>query len=435
LLKDISNKNIWNNTDSKYIPWLICLSAGLFFFYEFFQLNVFDVINQSLRASFNINATQLSFMSSTFIWANVIFLLPAGIILDYFSARKVIIVALSICIIGTFGFGLTDSFKLATFFHSLTGVGNAFCFLACVVLVSRWFAPRHQALVIGSIVTMAFLGGMAAHTPFAYLNNNFGLKSAILIDAGLGVFILIWIYFFVHDKKIGFAKSINKKSWFLNFKGALLNKQTWLAGLYTSTLNLPIMVLCALWGGSYLAKVHGLSLITASNITSLVFIGSIIGCPLFGYLSDKQGKRKPIMLIGAIAYCILTLPLIFSTNLSILSLSIIFALLGIFSSAQIISYPLIAESNTSNNTGIATGIASIIIMSGGGIAQLIFGYIMQPNINNITTQYTNHDFMHAMLIFPIAAIVAITAVLLMKETYCKPFAMQICANDNTFNES
>ena len=109
-------------------PWLICFAASLFFFYEFFQLNLFDVINQPLRDEFHIDAAQLSWMSSTYVWANVLFLLPAGVILDRCSTRKVILAAMAICVLGTLGFALTTVFSWAAFFHAMTGIGNAFCF-------------------------------------------------------------------------------------------------------------------------------------------------------------------------------------------------------------------------------------------------------------------------------------------------------------------
>src|SRR5215213_2903303 len=92
-----------------FAAWMVCLSAGLFFFYEFFQLNIFDVINQALRDDFHIDATQLSWMSSAYLWADILFLLPAGIILDRFSTRTVILAAMLVCVIGTVGFSLTDS--------------------------------------------------------------------------------------------------------------------------------------------------------------------------------------------------------------------------------------------------------------------------------------------------------------------------------------
>jgi MFS family permease len=402
-----------------FLAWFVCLSAGLFFFYEFFQLNIFDVINQSLRDDFQINATSLSWMSSAYLWADIIFLLPAGVILDRFSTRTVILTAMCICVIGTVGFALTHSFALAFFCHFLSGVGSAFCFLSCVVLVSHWFPRRRQALVVGTIVTMAFIGGMMAHTPFAYLNELFGWRRALLIDGAVGLVIMLWIYFVVKDKPEKSFQSVHvhqSSSWD-NFTQALSNPQNWLAGLYTSLLNLPIMVLCALWGASYLQAAHHLPEYTASNVVSLIFMGSVIGCPLVGWLSDSQGKRKPLMWIGGVATLLTLIPLFLHITLSPQSLSVLFFALGFFSSTQVISYPLIAESNAPNVTGTSTGIASVIIMGGGGVAQVLFGWLMSHHAEGATT-YAVADFEFAFWMFPIAAIAALVAVFLLKETFC-----------------
>ena len=403
------------------MAWIVCLSAGLFFFYEFFQLNIFDVINQPLRDEFHIDAAQLSWMSSAYLWADILFLLPAGIILDRFSARRVILIAMLVCVVGTLGFSITDSFILASFFHFLSGIGNAFCFLSCVVLVSRWFPPRRQALVIGSLVTMAFIGGMMAHTPFAYLYELFGWRRALLIDAAVGAVLLLWIYIVVQDKPAfsPIQTQTNQGQIISGFIKALANPQNWLAGFFTSFLNLPIMVLCALWGASYLQVAHDLPDIAASNVVSLIFMGSVIGCPLVGWLSDSLGRRKPLMIIGAIATLITVIPLFMHVTLSQTMLSIIFFALGFFTSTQVISYPLVAESNEEQNTGAATGIASVLIMGGGGVGQVLFGWLITHHAGTANTQYTIADFQFAMWMFPIAAIAALVAVLMTRETYCK----------------
>lgn len=405
------------------MAWLVCLSAGLFFFYEFFQLNIFDVINQPLRTDFNLDATQLSWMSSSYLWADILFLLPAGIILDRYSIRHVILTAMLICVIGTLGFALTQSFILASFFHFLSGIGNAFCFLSCVVLVAKWFPPRRQALVIGSLVTMAFIGGMMAHTPFAHLNESYGWRNSLLIDGAAGALLLLWIFIIVKDSPayipLENSASRNKEPAMPGFLQALANKQNWLAGLYTSFLNLPIMVLCALWGASYLQVVHQLPEMVASNVISLIFFGSIIGCPLVGWLSDSMGRRKPLMIMGALATLLTTIPLFLNLALTQMELSILFFALGFFTSTQVITYPMVAESNRAENTGAATGIASVLIMGGGGIGQVLFGWLMQHHAGDVTQQYAVADFQYAMWMFPLTAIAALLAVLLTRETNCK----------------
>lgn len=400
--------------------WLVCLSAGLFFFYEFFQLNIFDVINQSLRDGFHINAAQLSWMSSTYLWADIIFLLPAGVILDRYSTRIVILIAMLICVIGTIGFALTNSFKLACFFHFLSGIGNAFCFLSCVVLVSHWFPPRRQALVIGSLVTMAFLGGMTAHTPFASLAEYYGWRKSLLIDGAFGAVLMLWIFFAVKDKP---AQMLTKRKVQAPIipclSAAFTNRQTWLAGLYTSFLNLPIMVLCALWGSSYLQVVHHFSEISASNVVSLIFIGSIIGCPVVGWLSDSQGRRKPIMILGALATLLAVMSLFFNIAWSQTELSFLFFAIGFFTSTQVVSYPLIAESNLEENTGAATGIASILIMGGAGVGQVLFGYLMNYHAGFSNQNYVLADFKFAMWMFPLTAVASLVMILLARETNCQ----------------
>ncbi|PJD92961.1 MAG: MFS transporter [Legionella sp.] len=398
--------------------WLVCLTAGLFFFYEFFQLNIFDVINPSLLKDFHIQAVQLSWMSSAFVWANVLFLLPAGFILDRYPVRVVILSALLSCIVGTFGFALTHSFLWAAAFHALTGVGNAFCFLSCVVLVSRWFSPQQQAFVIGCIVTMAFLGGMMAHTPFAYLASHLGWRSAMLVDAFLGVVFLLLIALIVRNPQQYSAPTSVSKNWFKDLKHSATNSQNWLAGFYTACLNLPIMVLCALWGGSYLNIVHHIDVLVASNIVSLIFFGSILGCPLMGWLSDKQRQRKPIMIAGALLTGLTLFPLCLKISLSIYELSVIFFALGLFTSTQVISYPLIAESNPASNTGSATGLASVLIMGSAGLAQVLFGWLMLYHSHHHTVDI--NDFRFAFWIFPIATFLALIAGILLQETDCKP---------------
>jgi MFS family permease len=100
-------------------------------------------------------------------------------------------------------------------------------------------------------------------------------------------------------------------------------------------------------------------------------------------------------------------------------LSLIFLLLGFFTSTQVISYPMIAESNSANNIGAATGIASVIIMGGAGVGQVLFGWLMQHHAGLETQHYKVADFQFAMWLFPIAALIALLAIIFAKETHCE----------------
>ncbi len=64
------------------------LTASLFFFYEFIQLNLFNPISVQLMLDFHLNAVQLGNLASTFFYGNALFLFPAGMLLDRFSTKS-----------------------------------------------------------------------------------------------------------------------------------------------------------------------------------------------------------------------------------------------------------------------------------------------------------------------------------------------------------
>lgn len=401
--------------------YVVCFSAALFFFYEFIQMHIFDAINGELRAAFDVNATALGFLSSSYLWAVLLFSLPAGVLLDRYSARKLILGALCVCIIGTIGFAWSHSFWTAAFFHFLSGIGNAFCFVSSVLLVTRWFPANRQAMIIGLVVTMAFLGGVVAQSPLAKLSEWYGWRGALTIDALFGLLIFIQIYHFVEDspKAKTFIGEAATGSVLAELTLVLKNKQNYLASLYTCLLNLPIMVLCALWGTPYLQVVHGQGVIQATEVVSMILLGSIVGAPLAGWWSDTWGYRRRPMLIGALFTLACGLILLLSPVLSFSSLSLLFFCLGFFSSTQVIAYTMVAESNEPALTGTATGLASLIIMGGAGVAQVLFGELLDWHWQGLVSQgqpvYTVADYQFAMWLFPAVFLIGLIAIYKAKE--------------------
>ncbi|OJA00706.1 MFS transporter [Rickettsiella grylli] len=412
-------------------PWLVCLSAALFFFYEFIQLGMFNSISQELMRDFSINASQLGFLSATYFYADVIFLLFAGVLVDRFSIRRIIITAMVMVVLSTILFAFSGSFKVAAFSHFIAGIGNAFCFLSCIKLATRWFSSQRLALIIGIIITIAMSGGIVAQTPFALVVHALGWRNAVLINAGLGLFITLLIYLFVRDYPMTYPSqkiiegAIKPIPVMESMRLSLQNKQNILAGLYTCLLNLPIILLGALWGTLYLTQVHHLEKTQASLVSTMIFLGTIIGSPFVGWFSDFIARRRLLMIIGALFSLLILTAILLISTLHFYTLLILFLLLGFFTSTQIISYPLIAESNPRHLTGLATSLASILIMGGGAVFQPLFGWLIDLNWNQTILHgvpyYSRSNFLYGMSIIPLGFSVSLIAAFCLRETYCQPF--------------
>ncbi|MFW0042788.1 MAG: MFS transporter [Coxiella endosymbiont of Dermacentor nuttalli] len=420
LPKSVQHASLWQS-------WLVCLSASLFFFYEFIQMNMFDAISVPLMRAFHIQATQLGQLSSFYFISNVIFLFPAGMLLDRYSTRKIILSSLSICIFGITAFALTTSLFWACIFRFLMGIGSAFCFLSVIRLATRWFPLSRLALVTGVIVTMAMLGGIAAQTPLSLLVKILSWRKVLLIDVAFGCLIFLIITRVVRDFPHNYDKyhclkhqKINDAEYWKSIGSAFLKLQNWLGGIYTCLMNLPLSLLGGIWGVLYLTDAHHISKIEATYITSMLFMGTVVGGPLVGFLSDKIGLRRLPMLVGAFLSLSLVLSVIEIPNLSFFSLLMLFLAVGLTTSSQVIGYTMVAENSLPAITAMSVSVVSITTMGGQAIFQPLFGRLMDLHViyfHHSIGIYLASDFHWAMLILPIGFLIALGVALFLRETH------------------
>ncbi len=406
----------------KYQPYWVVFSAALFFLFEFINMNSFNALNDQLRSYFQVNALQISNLSAMYFYANVIFLIPAGLLLDRISTKKLLQGALLLCILSNLVFANTAHFWIAEACRFVTGMGSTLCLLSCALLTARWFEARRAGLVMGLVVTMAMLGGMLAQQITFVAHYFDSWRIAMMIVAGIGFLFLLIISMAVKDHPKDCPHALTQTSFLIkghfirNTLLTLKNKQIWFGGLYTSFINLTVMVIGALWGQNYLVSVQGISPVQASFVISMIFFGLILGCPFFGWISDRLARRKMPMIIGGLLNLACML-LIIGLHWSHPALIILFFMLGVFSSSQIIAYPLIMESSPPHIIASSEALSATLIMGGGAVFQPLFGWMLDHYAPNHL--YTASAYQHAILVLPVCFLVATLLACLVKETHCK----------------
>jgi sugar phosphate permease len=277
------------NKSKPYKPWLVIVTASLFFCFIFAQISMFNAISAPLIKSLNLSMTEYGQLSAYYFYGNMIFLVPAGIMLDRVSNTKILIAVTAISAIATYGFSVAHSVATAEFMRLITGIVGAFAFITVLRLATKWFSPEKLAGVLGVVVTLAMIGGMIAQTPFVWLTETYGWRNTLLYNSIAGAIITVLIALIVKDspKQLSQKSKSNVKDVFLSLKKALRNKQNWLAGISISLLNLPIFVFGATWGSIYLKQIHHMTSYQSSFIISMVFVGMIIGSPISGWFSDR----------------------------------------------------------------------------------------------------------------------------------------------------
>jgi MFS family permease len=405
------------------LPWIVCVAATLFFFYEFIQGNMFASIAGNIMQDYQIQADKMAYLSSVYYVSNVMFLFVAGMVLDRFSIKKTIIMAMLLCVISTFILAFTQSFYVALICRFIMGIGSAFCFLGPVRLASHWFPPKRMALVTGVIVTIAMTGGMLAQYPLTVLVTHVGWRSAVQYVGFLGLVMLLLMAYWIQEKpKLQAKATENKMSILTAAKKAYFNLNNLRAAMYTSLMNMAIAVFGAMMGTLYLVQRLGVSTEQASMVNSMLFLGAIIGGPLIGWISDRIDLRVWPMKVGALA-SFLTLIVILFAPISYNIMILMFFLLGFFTSAQVISYAYVAESSSPEMTATAVSVISILTQGGYILYQNLFSSLLIHHggmhmVNNVPV-YSLEAYQYAALILPFGLLIAVMSLLGLKETYCK----------------
>lgn len=402
-----------------FLPWVICGIASLFFFYEFVQITVFNSIANQIMEKYLINATELSNLSSMYYYINVILLIPAGILLDRYSTKLCLVSSMGISIFGTLIFILSSSIAFAAFGRAISGIGGAFSFIGCVSLIIKWIPPKKAAFAISCLVTVGFAGGIAAQVPFTLISSYMSLEHSLELLVFVGLFFWLLIICFVKDSPSESKNTIYIFTLLKLLLAVLKNKQTWFCAWYISLMNLPILILAALWSNLYLTEGNHLSSVQASVITSLLFVGIAVGSPLVGWAADKFARKKIIMLSGAVL-SFLTLILITHINADALVLALLFFTLGFCSSSQCLGYPAIVRNNPPEATAVVSSIASIVVLGGGAILKVIFGMILDSSwsggLSHSVRVYSRDSFNSGLTLLLCCFVLSAVFSLLIKES-------------------
>lgn len=361
-----------------------CLAAGLFSFYNLFQLSAFNVISNHLLADFQLTTVKLGFLSSCFLWANALGLIPMGLLLDRYCVRKVGLCFLSLTCIASLIIGLAHTFSVILLMRFLQGLASAASLLIGMRIATQGFAQQAH-LAVGFIVALALSGGLISNYGFNYLVNLIGWQQALLTASVVGIFIGFIMYLFLPANSSHQIEKPAKKFPHIlhSLRHAISQPQNILGGILLGLMNAPIFVLATLWGNLYLARLYSLSSLTATSLSSFIFLGVMLGALFWGSLAGKRLTPLTTLWLGCSLALLLSLLLFSKLPLTVMQLSLLLLGLGFASAAQNIIYTLLSKTNQTTLTSTATGIATLLENGIGASLQILFGWLLNFMAKNL----------------------------------------------------
>jgi MFS family permease len=169
---------------------------------------------------------------------------------------------------------------------------------------------------------------------------------------------------------------------------------------------------------------YGIDKPQAAGIISLMYIGWVIGSPLFGGLSDYLGRRKIPLYISSVGTLISLSAILYFPNESIYVLGTLLFLFGFFTCGFVPSFSILRELHPARASGTALGFINMINSMGSALAPpavgLILDMLWKGSLQEDGTRYYSlGDYYTALASLPILVLLALLILPLLKETFCK----------------
>lgn len=407
-------------------PIIIWLIASLFYFYENFLQASQSVILPELMKDFNLTAHSLATtLGSSFLVVYSLAQFGIGILLDRYSTKILLTMAIAICAVATYTYSNATNIDCATMSRTFIGVGAAFAALSSLKVSSHWFKHERFALLTGLLLSIGMLGSLCSGAPLLYSVTKYGWRSSYEYVSYIGIVLAVVTFIFVKDNPHGPIpdEKTSFSNIFADIKKLIVKPQVWSVATYGMLMFTPFLILTNLWGPTIVSNFYNLSRETSAGVFGLVFIGFIIGAPLFGWLSDHAKKRKLPLFISTIGAGISMLLVVYNPVQNILYVSALIFLLGFFTGGFLPSFSIMKEISKPSITTASMGFMNTLNMLGGAIfmpfAGMILDNLWQNTFENGVRIYSVSNYQTAFAILPVLYLSALILLCIIKETNCK----------------
>ncbi|MDE3199139.1 MAG: MFS transporter [Acidobacteriota bacterium] len=403
------------SSESRARAWAVWLIAATFYLAAFYVRVSPAVMTGELMRDLRIGATELGYLSAFYYYAYVAMQFPTGVLVDRLGPRRLLTAGAIAAAAGTLLFSLSDSFALACLARAIMGGSTAIGWVITLKLATTWFPRRLFATLTGVSLFIGNMGALFAQVPLRVMVEAFGWRAVGMGTAAFIAAVCFLAWAVVRDSPPGGlaapVRAVKKQG---SFRGIAPYRNTWLIFVAQGGFVGGILSFTGLWGPTYLRTHYGIEQTAAAAVCSVMIVCWACASPLFGHLSDRMGKRKPLYAWGALVTACGWTALFYVPGLPLAGFIAIAALTSLATGAVILGFAYSKESVPDQYMGTISG----VINAGNMLGPMV----LQPAIGALLDR--THDFRIAFV--PLIGWIALSALLASqtRETYCRPSAGQ-----------
>jgi sugar phosphate permease len=208
--------------------------------------------------------------------------------------------------------------------------------------------------------------------------------------------------------------------WYTGLVEVARNGRTWPGFFANIGLAGTLLTFAGLWGVPYLIQAHGMTRSAATYHTSAMLLGFAIGAVAVGWISDRLGRRKPVLLVCAALYCAGWAPWVAGAVMPVAaSLAWCFAM-GFAGSSFTLTLANAKEVNRRAYAGMAVSLVNTGVFLGAAVLQPLVGWMLDRSVGGAGADAAGPaEFRVAIATLAFASLVGLAGAAFLHETRCR----------------
>ena len=277
---------------------------------------------------------------------------------------------------GSIAYGMAGSFTAAAIARTCAGLGVSVVFVCMLKLCADWFHERRFATAAGAANVAGIVGALAATAPLAWLITVVSWRSVFVAVGVVSLVLALAIWLFVREAPHARGANASAMDWRSSLAMVAANPATWPPFWVNVGISGAYMTFIGLWAAPFLVHAHGMSPVAAARCTAFTLIAFACSAPLVGWLSDRIGVRRPLVIAFAAAYSVTGLIWLALPPPSANAAVIVAVVTGLAVPGFTLSWSIAKEVNPPACAGMAIAIANIGGFVASGMLQPLVGWVV-----------------------------------------------------------
>jgi predicted MFS family arabinose efflux permease len=348
--------------DRAYLAWATVATA---YAIAFLQRVAPQSVSLSFMHDFHTDAAGAAMLASSYFWGYTLMQIPAGLLVDRYGVKRVVLLSMTASSIGSAAFALAPSLFDVFIARLVVACGDALVFTALLKLVAQNFSDERFGFMSGISQVSGYLGGVLATTPLAAAVTGFGWRACFIFIACVGAANLAFASMTL--KPAATAQNSKTLGGVLRASGrAITQVANWGCAMTFASHFAVVTTLSGVWGIPMVAHIFNISPSAAGAPLLAFMIGNAAGSIFLGHAADRVAALDTalgfICLLRMLLIAML-LPIL-AHALGFLYVGIVFTVLGLVAGGTV---PLVLKCTKRLYTADLIGVGASVNTTAAGI--------------------------------------------------------------------